>query len=223
MKELRDIKIDLLMCNQNPILDMFRDITDGMGIINCDVYNKDGLEFIYYNREREWIFYQDAKNGEFWAHYKRYWSILERKFRLEYEEIQALTKFLVEEALKREVTTSTFIKGFTSLRVEEALKREVTTSPACPRNPMKLVEEVLKREVATPDLIDFETSILKQELKVEEALKREVTTPNSGGTWVSSKVEEALNREVATPVQHKVTLIDGVEEALKRAQTQTKI
>ena len=179
MKEIRDIKIDLLMCNQNPILDMFRDITDGMGIINCDVYNKDGLEFIYYNREREWIFYQDAKNGEFWAHYKRYWSILEREFRLEYEEIQALTKFLVEEALKR--------------------------------------------EVATPDLIDFETSILKQELKVEEALKREVTTPNSGGTWVSSKVEEALNREVTTPVQHKVTLMDGVEEALERARTQKKI
>jgi hypothetical protein len=216
MKEIRDIKIDLLMCNQNPILDMFRDITDGMGIINCDVYNKDGLEFIYYNREREWIFYQDAKNGEFWAHYKRYWSILEREFRLEYEEIQALTKFLVEEALKREVATSLVQEYCWMKTVEEALKREVTTSPACPRNPMKLVEEVLKREVATPDLIDFETSILKQELKVEEALKREVTTPNSGGTWVSSKVEEALNREVATPVQHKVTLIDGVEEALKK-------
>ena len=245
MKEIRDIKIDLLMCNQNPILDMFRDITDGMGIINCDVYNKDGLEFIYYNKDGEWIFYQDVKNGQFWAHYKRYWEILEREFHLKYEEIQALTKFLVEEALKREVTTPGVLimneigvveealkrevttplykSNYCLDEVEEALKREVTTSPACPRNPMKLVEEVLKREVATPDLIDFETSILKQELKVEEALKREVTTPNSGGTWVSSKVEEALNREVATPVQHKVTLIDGVEEALKRAQTQTKI
>ena len=196
MKELRDIKIDLLMGNKNPILDMFRDITDGMGIINCDVYNKDGLEFIYYNREREWIFYQDAKNGEFWAHYKRYWSILEREFRLEYEEIQALTKFLVEEALKREVATPKACKWIGRNKVEEALKREVAT-PTVP--------------------------FAHQIKEVEEALKREVATPNSGGTWVSIKVEEALNREVATPVQHKVTLIDGVEEALKRAQTQTKI
>lgn len=123
MKEVRDIKIDLLMCNKNPILDMFRDITDGMGIINCDVYNKDGLEFIYYNREREWIFYQDAKNGEFWAHYKRYWALLEREFRLEYEEIQALTKFLVEEALKREVTTSNVHQSKSWRWVEEVLKR----------------------------------------------------------------------------------------------------
>jgi hypothetical protein len=28
MKEIRDIKIDLLMGNKNPILDMFRKITD---------------------------------------------------------------------------------------------------------------------------------------------------------------------------------------------------
>ena len=147
MKELRDIKIDLLMCNQNPILDMFRKITDGMGIINCDVYNKYGLEFIYYNREREWIFYQDAKNGEFWAHYKRYWEILEREFHLEYEEIQALTKFLVEEALKREVdTTRSYFYIFNSL-VEEALKREVATTMVRCGNRRERVEEALKRKL----------------------------------------------------------------------------
>lgn len=152
MKELRDIKIDLLMGNQNPILDMFRDITDGMGIINCDVYNKDGLEFIYYNREREWIFYQDVENGEFWAHYKRYWEILERKFHLEYEEIQALTKFLVEEALKREVDTPKVVSVGTIPTVEEALKREVTTpvAPGGTLDELVAVEEALNRNVGTP-------------------------------------------------------------------------
>ena len=179
MKELRDIKIDLLMGNKNPIVDLFREITEGMGIINCDVYNKDGLEFIYYNREREWIFYQDAKNGEFWAHYKRYWSILEREFRLEYEEIQALTKFLVEEALKR----------------------EVTTSPACPRNPMKLVEEVLNREVTTSIEACNNEYIL-----VEEALKREVTTSSTFRTFNGNRVdevEEVLKREVGTTLTNE--------------------
>ena len=147
MKELRDIKIDLLMCNQNPILDMFRKITDGMGIINCDVYNKYGLEFIYYNREREWIFYQDAKNGEFWAHYKRYWEILEREFHLEYEEIQALTKFLVEEALKREVTTPVSFKWMNTKKLEEVLKREVATPTSGVFGEIAMVEEALKRKV----------------------------------------------------------------------------
>ena len=123
MKDIRDIKIDLLMGNQNPILDMFRKITDGMGIINCDVYNKDGLEFIYYNKDGEWIFYQDCKNEKFWTHYYRYWEILEREFHLEYEEIQALTKFLVEEALKREVGTPTSNGILNESQVEEALKR----------------------------------------------------------------------------------------------------
>ena len=190
MKELRDIKIDLLMGNQNPILDMFRKITDGMGIINCDVYNKDGLEFIYYNREREWIFYQDAKNGEFWAHYKRYWSILEREFRLEYEEIQALTKLLVEEALNREVATSTFIKGFTSLRVEEALKREVTTPNSGGTWVSSKVEEALKREVTTPIA---PSGTLDELVAVEEALNRNVGTP--GNRTKSFPVEEALKKK----------------------------
>ena len=106
MKEVRDIKIDLVMGNQNPIVDSFKELTDGIKIINCDVYNKDGLEFIYYNKEKEWIFYQDVKNEKFWCDYNRYWSVFENKLNLEYKETQAITKFLVEEALKRELDTS---------------------------------------------------------------------------------------------------------------------
>jgi len=105
MKEIRDIKLDLVMGNQNPIVDSFKELTDCIKIINCDVYNKDGLEFIYYNKEKEWIFYQDVKNEKFWCDYNRYWSVFENKLNLEYKETQAITKFLVEEALKRELDT----------------------------------------------------------------------------------------------------------------------
>lgn len=45
MKEIRDIKIDLLMGNQNPIIEWFKEMTKDLRIIKCDVYNKDGLEF----------------------------------------------------------------------------------------------------------------------------------------------------------------------------------
>ena len=189
MKEIRDIKIDLVMGNKNPIVDLFREITDGLNIIKCDVYNNDGSEFIYYNREVKWIFYQDVKNEEFWCDYNRYWEIFKSEFNLKYEEIQALTKFLVEEALKREVDTTPLRSIFSKILVEEALKREVTTPCKTDMRP-------------TPP--------------VEEALKREVTTPFTYKTGAAFLVEEALKREVATPVKHKVTLMDGVGDTLKR-------
>ncbi len=147
MKEIRDIKIDLLMGNKNPIIDLFCEITNGLGIINCNVYNEDGMEFIYYNKEGEWIFYQDCKNEKFWAHYKRYWVLLESYFDLEYREIQAITKLLVEEALKLEVGTPYLFRMKISSMVEEALKRNVTT----PFSSFKSVKEAF---VVTDRLID---------------------------------------------------------------------
>jgi hypothetical protein len=164
MKEVRDIKIDLLMGNQNPIVYLFFKITSGIEIINCNVYNEEGLEFIYH-KDGQWIFYQDAKNGKFWAHYKRYWEILKSEFGLEYEEIQAITKLLVEEALKREVTTTAESKWSRTCEVEEALKREVGTPTNIWNKYKDEVEEALKREVGTP-------GNRTKSFPVEEALKK---------------------------------------------------
>ena len=171
MKEIRDIKIDLLMGNQNPIVDLFNDITKDLQIINCDVYNKDGLEFIYH-KDGQWIFYQDCKNEKFWTHYYRYWALFESKFSFKYQEIQAITKYLVEEALKREVGTPSIGIGKHAFPVEEALKREVGTPTHSNGTVSKAVEEALKREVGTPL-----NSCIDEYNKVEEALKREVGTP----------------------------------------------
>ena len=126
MKELRDIKIDMLTGSQNPVIDLFNQITCGIEIICRDVYEKHGLEFIYH-KDGEWIFYQDCKNEKFWAHYYRYWSPFESKLGLEYLEIQSITKYLVEEALKREVSTPPSNITGGGFGVEEALKREVST------------------------------------------------------------------------------------------------
>jgi hypothetical protein len=173
MKEIRDIKIDLVMGNKNPIIDMFCEITNGLGIINCNVYNEDGMEFIYYNREGEWIFYQDCKNEKFWAHYKRYWALLESYFDLEYREIQAITKLLVEEALNREVTTPITVATINGLMVEEALKLEVGTPHRGGGSGSHSVEQALKREVGTP----LKSYIGSMKL-VEEVLNREVSKPH---------------------------------------------
>ena len=192
MKEVRDIKIDLVMGNQNPVIDLFCEITSGIEIINCNVYNEDGLEFIYH-KDGQWIFYQDCKNEKFWTNYYKYWELFESKFHLKYDEIQAITKYLVEEALKREVGTSMSLKLQLLLRVEEALKREVSTPCINSWIRCKEVEEALKREVSTPTYHFTNRNNL-----VEESLKREVSPPTtSTATWYS-KVEEAIKREVST-------------------------
>ena len=146
MKEIRDIKIDLLMGNQNLILDLFCKITSGIEIINCNVYNSDESELIYH-KDGQWIFYQDCKKEKFWAHYKRYWEILKSEFSLKYEEIQAITKYLVEEALKREVATPFTFTKIELAVVEEALKREVPTPRNAGTTYFSQVEEALKREL----------------------------------------------------------------------------
>ncbi len=207
MKEIRDIKIDLLMGNQNPIIERFREMTKDLCIINCDVYNEDGMEFIYFNQEREWIFYQDAKNGKFWTNYYRYWSILEREFRLEYLEIQSITKLLVEEVLKREVAKPHINVWTPTKMVEEALMREVAKPASECLNNTLLVEEALKREVADPLSIAFSQ-------KVGEVLKREVAAPTSGVFGDIAMVEEVLKREVSKPTTLKYS--GFLEEAMKR-------
>ena len=162
------------MGNQNSIVDLFCNITSGIEIINCDVYNKDGLEFIYH-KDGQWIFYQDAKNGKFWANYKRYWVILESYFDLEYREIQSITKLLVENTLKREVTTPTLNNyfyidlPFEQNQVEDALKRELTTPYSISNNLSKVVEKTLKRELGPP------VCPIGDIVAIEEALNREVT------------------------------------------------
>ena len=171
MKEIRDIKLDLLMGNHNPMVDLFNEITKDLQIINCNVYNEDGLEFIYFvPTKNEWIFYQDAKNDNFWCVYNRYWELFESKFHLKYTEIQAITKYLVEDALKREVDTPNGANIRYDDQVEDALKREVDTPTSAGTYNALMVEDALKREVGTSDIQlnwgNWGTDI------VDEALKR---------------------------------------------------
>ena len=215
MKELRDIKIDILTGSQNPVIDLFNKITDGTEIINCDVYETHGLEFIYH-KDGEWIFYQDCKNKNFWCSHTKYWSHFESSLQLEYGEIQAITKYLVEETLKREVVTPTPSFVVSPAKVEETLKREVVTPPTKRiLNPIK-VEEALKREVSAPP--QWHKNLPQV---VEEALKREVVRAQVGpqSVYPGGILEEALKREVSTPVIAPRINAAGLEETLKRELT----
>ena len=200
MKELRDIKIDILTGSQNPVIDLFNKITDGTEIINCDVYETHGLEFIYH-KDGEWIFYQDCKNKNFWCSHTKYWSHFESNLQLEYGEIQAITKYLVEEALKREVITPPQWHKNLPQVVEEALKREVVRAQVGPQSvyPGGILEEALKREVSTPVIAPRINAA-----GLEETLKREVASPTRKMMKYSVQVEETLKRELTPDNENPV-------------------
>ena len=122
---IRDLKLDLLFGNKNHVIDKFNEITKDLKFINENVYKDHGQEFIFYNKNNEWIFYQDVKSRYFGCNYSLYWSFFENEFNLEFKEIRDLTKYLVEETLK----------------VKVGKPKEMT------KNPLKVVEETLKLKV----------------------------------------------------------------------------
>ena len=103
---IRDIQIDLIMDNPNPIIESFNGIWKYLSVIEIDVYHNNGGEFIYYNSNKEWVFFRDDKNEKFWCHYGRFWAFFESKTNLNYYEIRDLTKILIEDALNNNITTT---------------------------------------------------------------------------------------------------------------------
>jgi hypothetical protein len=173
MKEVRDIKLDLLLGNKNPIVDLFNEITDGIKIINTDVYNEDGLEFIYYKGDA-WFFYQDVKNNKFWCNYDRYWSIFESKLDMYYQNIQEITKMLIEEKLKNDLPSSIGITPYLHrlshlCRIEEKLKKDLPAPLSSFGLVCIVIEEKLKREVGLP-----ESNPIKHFNSVEDALREKL-------------------------------------------------
>ena len=88
----------------NEIVKDFENILSTLEISNIDVYYKHGEEFLYH-KGKDWYIYLDLKNGDFWVNYYRLWYFFETKYSMEFEKIQALCKYMVEEELKRNVGT----------------------------------------------------------------------------------------------------------------------
>lgn len=127
---VRQLKIDLITDTPNRIIEWFNDLWNTLCIIETNVYHKDGGEFVYYvvnDLGKQWIFFQDDKNEQFWCNYNQYWLILETNFNLEFIDIQSITKLLVENALNNNVATTVFKIEFICKTVENALNNSVAT------------------------------------------------------------------------------------------------
>ena len=58
------------------------------------------------DKDGQFMFQHDEKNGIFWCSYAHVWSVFGAKFGMDYDEIQAFTKGMVEEHFKcKGVTT----------------------------------------------------------------------------------------------------------------------
>lgn len=200
----RDIQIDLIMGNKNPIVDTFDDVWEDLRVIELDVYHTDGGEFIYYNSKKEWIFFRDDKNEKFWCHFERYWRIFEDMFKLEYKEIRGLTKILVENALSNTIKTPITDNHLSVLKIETALNNTSTTPFSSGTFISKKVENALSNNITTPCTGDSSTAN-----EVNDALNNTITLPMYTDWSPDSKLENIL---IATPCTGTST--DKVDKAL---------
>ena len=98
MSTLRDVKIDLITGNSNPVINLFNEITEGLEMINHPGINHTEREFLYH-KEGAWIFYQDYDMYVLWCSYEAYWQRMEG-LGLGYGEITEATSFLLERMFK---------------------------------------------------------------------------------------------------------------------------
>ncbi len=70
----------------------------------------DNGNYYYMNSIGEFIFEQDEKNDRLWVRYYGFWSVLEDKYSLNYDDIQVIIKDMVETTYKMSVGTPLSIK-----------------------------------------------------------------------------------------------------------------
>ena len=74
---------------------------DGCVINTSDEY----LDSYFFMQGEKVIMEQDKKNDVLWVRFEDYWSIFSNDFSLQYDDIQAIIKFLVEQHLRSKVGT----------------------------------------------------------------------------------------------------------------------
>jgi hypothetical protein len=92
-----------------------------------DIFSKMIQKDSKFYLDNKWIFKQDKKKQVMWCYYDKWWKFFKYKLRLNYEQIQVISKALLEEHLKYNVFTPwrTYVLAFT--RLEEHLNYNVFT------------------------------------------------------------------------------------------------
>ena len=95
----RQIKIDLITGDYNPIIEWFNDLWSKLLIMETNVFNEKGGEFIYHTLDNDFLFYIDIQNGLYYCDLVNYWQHLESRLDHRYDELLTISKTLLEHVL----------------------------------------------------------------------------------------------------------------------------
>ncbi len=118
------------------------------------VYTKDYKPDLIFMKGDKYIMEQDLKSGYLWCRYDGFWSVLEKEYKLENREIQAVISYkvigLLEEAFKLGSLTPRIDFTLNSLPLEEAFKLGSLTPHFRHFTKRDILEEAFKLGSLTP-------------------------------------------------------------------------
>lgn len=100
----RQIKIDLITDTPNAIVSWFEDLCSNIRVIETDIYHIYGGEYIYYTIDKEILFYRNDRLGAFSCSNDLYWNILSSEFNIKYDNIEEITKLLIERIFQFKIS-----------------------------------------------------------------------------------------------------------------------
>lgn len=128
--------------------DMFLEITNDFCIKSDEETYPDTLFFFVCNRN---IFQYELTTGNFYCSFHFYWSIFEKEYELNYNEIQSFTKNMVEKHFKLKELIPILLKNHDFKRVEEHFKTKKLRPRWTLNNRPNRVEEHFNLKELTPN------------------------------------------------------------------------
>ena len=105
---------------------------------------------VFYKKDNEILFEYDKKNGKFWCHYYKIWSVLESNYGLNKQEIKELIKDMAWKTLKLKEVTPSYIFNIFIFRAWKTLKLKEVTPPSVQFHIFLLAWKTLKLKEVTP-------------------------------------------------------------------------
>jgi hypothetical protein len=157
-----------------------------------EYYHPSYLHKKYYKHNDELLFDYNLENGYFGCHYRKFWSILENDFSMNYQQVQSFVKLMVEEHIIKKDVTTLLNKLLSAEGVEEhIIKKDVTTQcrSGCY---LGLVEEhIIKKDVTT----GLSKTVLTGKVE-EHIIKKDVTPFVPVECYFDIKGQDIIKKEV---------------------------
>ena len=157
IEKIRKIKYSMMKPEERYVYDIFTNLVE--------YYHNDYKNNRYYKHNDVLLFEFNTKNGNFWCHYNKFWSVLKLEFDLNYEQIQYLVKHMVEEHLICKDITPRDISSHTFYSVEEHLIcKDITPDSGVDRLTVQVEEHLICKDITPLRTISVTSSGVEEHL-----------------------------------------------------------